>query len=128
MSPNFCGLTAEAVSNIQRAFFEIYFPYLGFILTSAITAQIKLRVGAKSSNMDGIFIFIVLVLSLFFNGFIILSFRNFLPHPSSEYQVFLENLRSFSVYMAIIVAAALSFFYNLGWFASSQAACSNKTS
>lgn len=113
MSASFCGYTAQAVSDIRTSFLEIYLPYLGLIVSSAVALQRKRNV--RSTDMEGLLPVLVLGLSLFFNGGVAKMLFDFILHPPPEYQVVLKDLRIFAATLAFFMAAALSYFFDFGW-------------
>jgi len=113
MSPTFCGLTSGAISDIRTTFLEIYLPYLGVIVTSAVTLQRKKHL--KSCEMEGLLPLLVLGLGVFFNGGVAKTLYDFIHHTPPDYQILLKDLRIFAAALAFFMAGALSYFYDLGW-------------
>jgi len=107
------GVTREERAAIRDTFFEVYLPYLGIIIGSA--AALNTKKTFKSKSLEILWPIVILILGLFFNFLFIKSFFDFVQNESAAVTPFLDDLHGTAKWMALLVAAPLSRFFDLGF-------------
>lgn len=109
-SPEFDGLRSNERTEILTTFFEIYLPYLGIIVGSATILKSKKKPRKRFETLLSV---LVVLLGLCFNLYHFISFFDFMQSGYFDYKPLLQDLRTFATWLAFIVTAAMSYFFDL---------------